>query len=65
MVSGSDPELGAFAAIQRRWTAGICTALTTSIRHYYGGGGGGGGGGGSIEFVTEVSAKGVGGTATA
>jgi hypothetical protein len=57
VVNGTDPVLGPFTAVQRTWTAGNCTSITTSIRQYRGAAGG-------IEFVTEVGAAGAGGTAT-
>ena len=57
VINGTAPALGAFSAIQRIWTAGSCTALTTSIRQYASSG--------AIDFVTEVSAQGARGTMTA
>jgi hypothetical protein len=56
IVNGSDRALGAFDAIERTWTAGTCTALTTSIRQYVATA--------TIEFVSEVSAAGAKGTVT-
>jgi hypothetical protein len=56
-VANGTSKLGGYSAVQRTWTAGMCSAITTSIRQYHGGSG-------VIEFVSEISAKGAKGTAT-
>ena len=50
VVNGSCAGLGTFIAIERTWTAGTCTSLTTSIRQFARG---------AIEFATRLSGRGA------